>query len=251
MTENAFGEPASLLVLGGTSDIGLATARRLVARGARRVVLAGRHAEALQEAKQWFGPEALVEVVGFDADQTDRHGPLIERVFVGGDVDVVLLAFGLLGDQADAEEDPEMAVQLARTNYLGAVSVGLHVAGRLRRQGHGVLVVLSSVAGERVRRSNFLYGSTKAGLDAFSQGLGEALRGTGARVMIVRPGFVRSKMTRGMRNRPLATTPEAVAEAIVLGLQRRSEVVWVPSLLRPIMMVLRHLPRPIFRRLPT
>ena len=249
MTENALGEPRSLLVLGGTSDIGMATARRLIARGARRVVLAGRDADALQEAKQRLGPGAQVEAVVFDADHTETHGPLIERVFEAGDVDMVLLAFGLLGDQLAAEADPRMAVQLARTNYLGAVSVGLHVAGRLRRQGHGVLVVLSSVAGVRVRRSNFLYGSTKAGLDAFSQGLGEALRGTGARVMIVRPGFVRTKMTRGIGNRPFATTPEAVAEAIVLGLQRRAEVVWVPSILGAVMMVLRHLPRPIFRLL--
>src|SRR4029450_11965014 len=97
----------------------------------------------------------------------------------------------------------------------------------LRAQGHGTIVVLSSVAGERARRSNFVYGSTKAGLDAFFQGLGDSLVGTGASVMIVRPGFVHTKMTEGLDPAPLATTPEAVAEAIVRGLERGAQRGWV------------------------
>ena len=96
----------------------------------------------------------------------------------GGDLDVVVLAFGLLGDQAADEAGGDGAVRLAQTNYVGAVSVGLAVARLLRAQGHGTLVVLSSVAGERVRRANFIYGSSKAGLDGFAQGLGDALAGT-------------------------------------------------------------------------
>jgi decaprenylphospho-beta-D-erythro-pentofuranosid-2-ulose 2-reductase len=111
-------------------------------------------------------------------------------------------------------------------------------------------VLLSSVAGERARRSNFIYGSSKAGVDAFYQGLGDSLVGSGARVMIVRPGFVHTKMTEGMDSAPLSTTPEAVADAIVHGLARGREVVWVPSTLRFVMSGLRHLPRAVFRRLP-
>ncbi len=136
------------------------------------------------------------------------------------------------------------------SNYTGAVSAGLICARALQSQGHGSLVVLSSVAGERARRANFIYGSSKAGLDTFAQGLGDALHGTGAHVMVVRPGFVRSKMTTGLTEAPLATTPEAVATAIELGLRRRAETVWVPGTLRVVMSALRHLPRALFRRLP-
>ena len=121
---------------------------------------------------------------------------------------------------------------------------------RLRAQGHGTLVLLSSVAGERVRRSNFVYGSTKAGLDAFYTGLTEALRPYDVGVTVVRPGFVHTRMTEGMKPAPLSTTPEAVASAVVDAVRNRREQVWVPAPLRGVMSVLRHLPRPVFRRLP-
>jgi decaprenylphospho-beta-D-erythro-pentofuranosid-2-ulose 2-reductase len=106
------------------------------------------------------------------------------------------------------------------------------------------------VAGERVRRSNFVYGSTKAGLDAFYTGLTEAVRGFGVRVTVVRPGFVHTRMTEGRRPAPLSTTPEVVAAAVVAAVRGRKEQVWVPAQLRPVMSVLRHLPRSIFRRIP-
>ncbi len=191
-----------------------------------------------------------MRTVAFDALDPESHEEALGKVFAEGDVDLVLLAFGILGDQAHDEREPASAVRVAQTNYTGAVSAGLVCARALQTQGHGSLVVLSSVAGERARRANFIYGSSKAGLDAFAQGLGDALHGTGVHVMVVRPGFVRSKMTAGMEEAPLATTPEAVASAIELGLRRRSETVWVPGTLRLVMSALRHLPRPVFRRLP-
>jgi decaprenylphospho-beta-D-erythro-pentofuranosid-2-ulose 2-reductase len=160
------------------------------------------------------------------------------------------VAFGVLGDQAEAEHDAAAALEIARVNYLGTVSVAVPVANRMRAQGHGTIVALSSVAGERVRRSNFVYGSSKAGMDGFLLGLGDSLVGTGVKVMVVRPGFVHTKMTEGMEAAPLSTTPEAVADAILAGLARGSETVWVPGALRYVMMVLRHVPRPIFRKLP-
>ncbi|MCW2758718.1 MAG: 3-oxoacyl-[acyl-carrier protein] reductase, partial [Nocardioidaceae bacterium] len=138
----------------------------------------------------------------------------------------------------------------ARVNVLGPMSVGVPLAEVMRRQGHGVIVALSSVAGERVRRSNFVYGSGKAGADGFYLGLGEALRGSGARVLVVRPGFVHTKMTAGLDSAPLSVTPEQVADAIVDGVARGRDLIWVPWALRPVMSVLRHVPRGVFRHLP-
>ncbi|MFH9010519.1 decaprenylphospho-beta-D-erythro-pentofuranosid-2-ulose 2-reductase [Streptomyces sp. NPDC017943] len=249
--KDAFGLPQSLLVLGGTSEIALATARRLIARRTRTVWLAGRPSPALEEAAgrlRELGSD--VRTVAFDALDPSAHEAVLEKVFAEGDIDMVLLAFGLLGDQARDERDPEAAVRVAQTNYTGAVSAGLVCARSLQSQGHGSLVVMSSVAGERARRANFIYGSSKAGLDAFAQGLGDALHGTGVHVMVVRPGFVRTRMTAGLPEAPLATTPEAVATAVELGLRRRSETVWVPGPLRVVMAAVRHLPRAVFRRLP-
>jgi decaprenylphospho-beta-D-erythro-pentofuranosid-2-ulose 2-reductase len=249
--KDAFGSPQSLLVLGGTSEIGLATARRLIARRTRTVWLAGRPSPGLDDAAAELRRlGADVRTVAFDALDCAAHEDVLGKVFAEGDIDMVLLAFGVLGDQANDEADPPAAVRVAQTNYTGAVSAGLVCAGTLQSQGHGSLVVLSSVAGERARRANFIYGSSKAGLDAFAQGLGDALYGTGVHVMVVRPGFVVTKMTAGLAQAPLATTPEAVAAAVELGLRRRSETVWVPGALRVVMSALRHVPRPLFRRLP-
>ncbi|MCT9007605.1 decaprenylphospho-beta-D-erythro-pentofuranosid-2-ulose 2-reductase [Streptomyces sp. NPDC054766] len=249
--KDAFGIPQSLLVLGGTSEIALATARRLITRRTRTVWLAGRPTPALEEAAEQLrrlGADA--RTVAFDALDPESHEAVLGKVFAEGDIDMVLMAFGMLGDQAVDEKEPALAVRVAQTNYTGAVSSGLVCARALQTQGHGSLVVLSSVAGERARRSNFIYGSSKAGLDAFAQGLGDALYGTGAHVMVVRPGFVRTRMTAHLAEVPLSTTPEAVAAAIELGLRRRSETVWVPGALRMVMSALRHTPRAVFRRLP-
>jgi len=251
--KDALGGVQSVLVLGGASEIALATVRRLVGERTRTVVLAARRPEALTTtvAELRSLGATTVEAVAFDADEAGAHEAFVDDVFGRfGDIDLVLVAFGVLGDQAEAEADGAAATEIARVNYLGAVSVTVPVAIRLREQGHGTIVALSSVAGERARRSNFVYGSSKAGFDAFFQGLGDSLVGSGVRVMIVRPGFVHTRMTEGLDAAPLATTPEAVAEAITRGLARGSEVIWVPPALRAVMTVLRHVPRPLFRRLP-
>ena len=251
--KDALGAVQSVLVLGGGSDIALATCRELVGRRARTVVLAARQPDELDTAAKELGDlgATTVETVAFDANATDTHAGFVDDMFDRfGDFDLVLIAFGVLGDQEEAEREPAAAVDVARVNYVGAVSVALPLARRLRSQGHGTLVALSSVAGERARRSNFVYGSTKAGLDAFFQGLGDALAEAGVDVLVVRPGFVHTKMTRGLDPAPLSTTPEAVAAAIVDGLARGAHTVWVPPALRWVMVVLRHLPRPVFRKLP-
>ena len=251
--QDALGGVQTILVLGGGSDIALATLRKLVGARARTVVLAARKPDALAgEVDELKALGATtVEAVAFDAAATDTHERFVDETFDRfGDFDLVLVAFGLLGDQEEAERVTSAAAEVASVNYVGAVSVTLPIANRLRAQGHGAIVALSSVAGERARKSNFVYGSSKAGMDAFFQGLGDSLAGTGVHVMVVRPGFVHSKMTAGLEAAPLATTPEAVADAIVRGLSRGSQTVWVPSQLRYVMSVLRHVPRPVFRRLP-
>ncbi|MES4888365.1 decaprenylphospho-beta-D-erythro-pentofuranosid-2-ulose 2-reductase [Streptomyces sp. NPDC096012] len=249
--KDAFGLPQSLLVLGGTSEIALATARRLIARRTRTVWLAGRPGAALdQAAEKLRALGADARTVAFDALDPESHEAVLGKVFAEGDIDLVLLAFGVHGDQAHDERDPVRAVRVAQTNYTGAVSAGLVAARALQSQGHGSMVVLSSVSAERARRADFIYGSSKAGLDAFAQGLGDALHGTGVHVMVVRPGDVRATAPAGLRENALATTPEAVAAAIELGLRRRSETVWVPGALRLVMSALRHAPRSVFRRLP-
>lgn len=248
---DALGGVQSVLVLGGGSDLALATVRRLVADRCRTVILAARRPHELKpvaDELRDLGADT-VESVAFDAADSASHAAVIDDVFDRhGDMDVVIVAFGVLGDQAAFDRDPVAAAEAATVNYVGAVSSSLAVANRLREQGHGVLVVLSSVAGVRVRSDNFVYGSTKAGLDGFAQGLGDALVGSGARVMIVRPGFVHSKMTDGMEPAPFAATPGAVADAVAEGLRKGSAVVWAPPVLRLVFGVLRTLPRPLWRK---
>jgi decaprenylphospho-beta-D-erythro-pentofuranosid-2-ulose 2-reductase len=248
---DAVGNPQSILLLGGTSEIGLAIVEAFATDRPMRVILAARPSERLDAAKarvEKLG--CAVETVDFDARAVDTHSDVIRKAFAGGDIDVSVVAFGLLGDAEKAWTDVEAAVELATVNYTAAVSVGVALAERLREQSHGAIVALSSVAGERPRRSNFVYGSTKAGLDAFYTGLTEALRPHDVGVTVVRPGFVHTRMTEGMKPAPLSTTPEVVAAAAVDAVRNRREQVWVPAPLRGVMSVLRHLPRPVFRRLP-
>jgi decaprenylphospho-beta-D-erythro-pentofuranosid-2-ulose 2-reductase len=252
---NAVGSPQSVLLLGGTSEIGLAVVERWVQDRTRRVLLAGRDPVALRAAgdrlEKAAAPAALeVTLLDFDARDRATHAEVVREAFAAGDVDVALLAFGVLGDQARAERDADHAVDVATVNYTAAVSVLVPLAQVMREQGHGALVVLSSVAAERPRRTNFVYGSSKAGIDAFATGLGDAMHGSGVHVMVVRPGFVRTRMTAHLPGAPLSTSPEAVARAVVAGVRWRRDTIWVPSGLRLVMSGLRHVPRRIFRRLP-
>lgn len=248
---DALGSPGSLLLVGGTSDIAVATARRYLQERPLRVVVAARDTpRRAAVADELRAAGADVEVVDFDADDADSPERMVTAAAAGGDIDVAVVAFGQLGDQEQLATDPAAAGALGQVNFVAPVFVGTVLANRMRRQGHGAIVALSSVAGERARRSNYVYGSTKAGVDAFYSGLADSLVGTGVSVLVVRPGFVRSKMTEGMPDAPLSTTPEAVAEAIVTGVRKGRHTVWVPGAMRFVMSGLRHTPRAVFRRLP-
>ncbi|HEX4358737.1 MAG TPA: decaprenylphospho-beta-D-erythro-pentofuranosid-2-ulose 2-reductase [Pseudonocardia sp.] len=248
---DAVGNPQSVLLLGGTSEIGLAIVRRLAGGRPIRVVLAGRASGRLDEAvAELEQAGCAVQTLDFSATDTGTHAEVVAKAFAGGDLDVAVVAFGVLGDAEAAWQDVDTAVQLATVNYTAAVSVGVALAGQFRTQGHGAIVALSSVAGERVRRSNFVYGSSKAGMDGFYLGLGEALRPSGVRVTVVRPGFVKTRMTAGMSAAPLSVTAEQVADVVADAVRNQRELVWAPAPLRAVMSALRHVPRPIFRRLP-
>jgi decaprenylphospho-beta-D-erythro-pentofuranosid-2-ulose 2-reductase len=248
---DATGAVQSVLVLGGTSEIGVATAKRLARDRARTVVLAARDpSKAETAAGEISALGAEVELVAFDALDFASHAAFVADVFDRfGDIDLVLVAWGVLGDQERLARDHDAAVEAVEVNYTGVVSVSIPLVERMRRQGHGTIVYLSSVAGERARASNFVYGSTKAGMDAFAQGLGDSLQDSGVKVMVVRPGFVKTKMTEGMDPAPLSTDADSVAESIAAGLRRDAHTVWSPGPLRFVMSALRHIPRPIFRRL--
>lgn len=248
---DAVGSPQSLLLLGGTSEIGLAVAERYARQRPLRVTLAARPSERLDAAaKRLRDAGATVSTVPFDALKPDTHTEVIEKAFADGDIDVTIVAFGVLGDQEEAWTNVDVARELAEVNYVAAVTIGVPLAERLRKQGHGALVALSSVAGERARRSNFVYGSTKAGFDAFYTGLTYALKPHGVTVTVIRPGFVKTKMTDGLKAAPLSQTAEQVAEVVVNSVRNRREQAWAPAAFRPVMSILRHVPRPVFRKLP-
>jgi decaprenylphospho-beta-D-erythro-pentofuranosid-2-ulose 2-reductase len=242
-----------VLLIGGTSEIGLAIVTRLAAAGPVAPYLLGRDPDALTLALEHLaaagcaeGQSAIVEAADIEA-----HPAVIAEAFAShGGFDVVVLAVGVLGGQEGLDADRDRTIEIMRTNFLGAGSLLIEAMRALRSSGGGRLVVLSSVAAERPRASLAAYGASKAGLDALAQGLADADAGSGVRVIVVRPGFVKTKMTAGLPSPPFATTPEAVAQATVGALGGSAHTIWVPSGLRFVFAVLRHLPRPLFRRLP-
>ncbi|CAN5543455.1 decaprenylphospho-beta-D-erythro-pentofuranosid-2-ulose 2-reductase [soil metagenome] len=250
--ENALGEPQNILLLGGSSDIGLAIVRELLSPTTRTVVLACRDVNKGEQAAAGLRHGGLaVDVVHFDGAATDSHAAIIRDVVdQHGDIDVAIVAFALLGDGDVTATDELAAAEIAQVNFTGTVTATIAVANRMRTQGHGAIVLLSSVAGERVRKANPVYGGTKAGIDGFAQGLGDGLAADGVHMLVVRPGFVHSAMTAGKKAAPFATTPEKVAEITARGLRSKRRTVWAPGILRYVFSVLRHAPGPVWRRLP-
>ncbi|MDA0252119.1 MAG: SDR family NAD(P)-dependent oxidoreductase [Actinomycetota bacterium] len=240
-----------VVIFGGRSEIGVEVAIRLAP--AATVVLAARGADRLDEQVSAVRAAGAREVrtMEFDADDLSVHGSLVENLLAEfGRIDTAVLAFGMLGEQSRAEVDPAHAVAIVHTDYVAQISLLTVLASAMRAAGRGTLVVFSSVAGVRVRRANYVYGSAKAGLDGFASGLADALHGSGVRLLIVRPGFVVGRMTAGMDPAPLSSTPAQVAEATARALARGRRTVWVPWALRPLFFGMRMLPQPLWRRLP-
>ncbi len=240
-----------VVIFGGRSEIGVELAAHLVP--GRPVVLTTRGGDSLDQqvsAMKAAGATA-VHVKAFDADDLASHEQVLaELITEHGPIGTAVLAFGILGDQARAETDAGHAVAIVHTDFVAQVSLLTQLATSMRAAGRGQIVVFSSVAGARVRRANYVYGSAKAGLDGFASGLADALVGTGVQLLIVRPGFVIGRMTAGMDPAPLSSTPQQVAAATAKALAAGRQRVWVPWTLRPVIFGMRLAPQAIWRRLP-
>jgi decaprenylphospho-beta-D-erythro-pentofuranosid-2-ulose 2-reductase len=251
--ENAFGQPQCVVVLGGSSDIARALTKRLCAARAHTVVLGGRNQalldESAEEAKDYGA--STTDTVIFDAEDVSDAARAVTEAFekAGEDVDLVVVAVGLLGDQLTQEDDAVESARVATVNFAWPVAALAEVRRRLVAQGHGRILVMSSVASIRIRRSAYLYGGAKAGLDRLCNGLADSLEGTGVTLQLLRPGVVRTRMTKDQAPIPFTTGPEEVAGDVMKGLATNNRVIWSPPLMRYAFAVLRHLPKPIWRKI--
>ena len=236
-----------VLLFGGASEIGQQILAALRLPPDAEVVLAGRDEQRMAAAAQALSCQ--IRTLHYDAAAIDTHQAVLDKAFAFGTVDLVISAAGILAGQDVLDDDPLQAGLLVETNFTGHVTTLLGAAARLRAQGHGTIVVLSSVAAVRPRQANFVYGSAKAGLDSFARGLADSLHGTGVRVVLVRPGFVTGRMTAGMSPAPLASTPEQVGAATAAALRGGRAAVWIPAPLGGLALALRLVPRPAWRRI--
>ncbi|MDO5032577.1 decaprenylphospho-beta-D-erythro-pentofuranosid-2-ulose 2-reductase [Corynebacterium sp.] len=249
---NAVGQAQHILLLGGTSEIGLGIVEEFLEHGPAKVTLAARaDSPRIDDATSTLESRgADVEVIDFDATDFAGHPGVVKQAWERGDVDVAIIAFGTLGDQEQLWQDQEAAVASAQTNYTAPVSLGVLLGQRFKQQGHGTIVALSSVAGMRVRRSNFVYGASKAGVDGFFINLGEALRGSGASVLVVRPGQVRTKMSADAGEAPLTVNVKDVAEATYQAVIDGKQSIFVHPLFEYVSLAFKFIPQAIFRKLP-
>jgi len=240
-------KPARVLLIGGTSEIGQAILAALDLGPDSEVLLAGRDSDRMRAASS--GLRARITTLSYDATDPAAQEALPAAAFAAGPPDLVISAAGILTPQEELDADPHQAAALIDTNFTSHVTVLLAIAAQLRQAGRGTIVVLSSVAAVRPRKANYVYGAAKAGLDAFGRGLADSLHGTGVGVLLVRPGFVTGRMTAGMTPAPLASTPAEVGTAVAAALAGNATSVWVPRSVGMLAIVMRLIPRPLWRRL--
>ena len=250
--DNGLGIPQTIALFGATSEIGQAIVREIIETGVSNVILAARNPENAGEFANEISalyPGVKVDKVAFDAANFASHAEVVADVARRhGDIDLAVVAFGLLGTEPSTGASVNEIVEVAQVNFTGTVTLLKALSDQMRAQRHGRIVYLSSVAGERVRLSNPVYGSSKAGADGYAQGLADAVANDGVKILIVRPGFVASKMTAHLKPAPFATTPGAVASATAKALRRERVIVWVPGLLRWVFVIFRHLPLAVWRK---
>ena len=252
--KNGVGVAQNIVLFGGTSEIGQAILRRVVKPGVSRLVLVSRDIDAANRVSQELvgsHPELDVHHVRYEASDASSMEHVVAEVAASiGDIDVAIVAQGLLNEGANYYENPSALIDMVNVNFTGEMVLLYAIASRMRSQGYGKIVVLSSVAGERVRRGNPVYGATKAGIDGFSLALDHELEGTGASVLVVRPGFVATKMTTGMKKVPFSTNPETVAKIVEKAISSDKKIVWAPSPLHWMFFILKNIPIAMWRRLP-
>jgi len=241
----------SVLILGATSSLARAVATLLACEGAR-LYLAGRDVFEVERiaADLAVRYRANVKWDAFEATEYGEHREFFDRVVAAlGGLDIVVSSLGELGDQALAQTDCEHARRIMDSNYTGVASILAQAANYMEEQGKGLIVGISSVAGDRGRQSNYVYGSAKGACSLFLQGLRNRLSRRGVRVITVKPGFMDTKMTFGKQGMFLVASPEAAAGAIVRGMRGSGDVLYVPWFWRWIMLIIRLIPEPIFKRM--
>ena len=242
--------PRRVLALGATSAIAEATLRLLAESGAS-LYLVARNPQKLEavRADLLTRGAAAATAQGMDLDDTAAHPAMLESaVATLGGLDLALVAHGVLGDQAEAQRDYAMAEAILRTNFLSAVSLVGWLANYCEKEGRGTIAVISSVAGDRGRKSNYVYGASKGALNIYLDGLRHRLHGTGVQVLTIKPGFVATPMTAHLPPGPLFAQPSRVARDILRGVRGRKSVVYTPPFWRLIMLVVRNTPAFLFHK---
>lgn len=240
-----------ILIVGATSAIAEAVARLFAAQG-DALYLVARRPEALEAiaADLRVRGAAGVHAEVMDANAIERHAALLADADAAlGGLDTVLVAHGSLPDQAAAQQSVELALRELQTNALSVIALLTLVANRFEAQRFGTIAVISSVAGDRGRRSNYLYGTAKAAVSTFLSGLRQRLHRAGVAVVTIKPGFVDTPMTRDFPKGPLWAKPERVARDIVRALERRQTVLYTPGFWRLVMTLIKAVPEAVFKRL--
>ena len=244
-------QPRKILVLGATSGIAEATCRIWASQGAS-LFLVARNAEKLAAVAADLRTRgaSYVDTAVADLDDTDKHPELLAHAVNSlTGMDIAYLAHGILGDQAEAEQDFNAAAQILYTNLMAPISLLTWLANFCVQRRSGTLAVISSVAGDRGRKSNYLYGASKAGLSAFLAGLRNRIDREGVTVLTIKPGPIRTAMTVAMPNSEKFADVDSVAESIVSAIAKRKDVLYVPFQWQPIMFIIRNIPERIFKKL--
>ncbi|WP_423823638.1 SDR family oxidoreductase [Salinisphaera sp. SPP-AMP-43] len=239
-----------ILIVGATSAIAEAAARRFAERGDALFLVARSH-DKLDPVASDLSVRGAAHATPYamDADDFEAHGPMLDAAMADlGGIDAVLIAYGTLPDQAECAADPKAAVAAWQTNALSVIALVTDLANRMEAQGSGLIAVISSVAGDRGRASNYVYGSAKAGVNAFLDGLRHRLHGSGVKVLTIRPGLVDTPMTADIPKGPLFASADKVGGDIYKAMDKPKDVLYTPGVWRYIMAIIRSVPRSIFHR---
>lgn len=252
--KSATGSYGTIVLFGGTSELGISTLLHLLSPSVQHIVLVSRNIEQAQDHEDALlerAPTTNISHVRFDgADSESMQQVVHEVVSLAGDIDVAIIAHALLGLDINGYEDPAAVKDLLDVNVTGTMALMYALASQMKAQRHGIVCLYSSVAGVRVRKANSPYGASKAAIDSFALALDHELKGSGVSIVVVRPGYVHTKMTANMKAAPFATTTDVVGKRAAEGIRRKETVVWVPGVLRFVFGVLRVLPLSVWRRLP-